>query len=105
MASSIGDRLSSVHFGGMNGGSSIGRKIRLMLGLIVGLVIALFLLPSTVTYVNPGYVGIVIHRAGFTTYTVALPSSTSAFDRVSRISVDSAQTVITFLFASESTAS
>jgi len=64
MGSSIGDRLSSVQFGGMNGGGSSGRKFRLMLGLIVGLVVALFLLPSTVTYVNPGYVGIVIHRAG-----------------------------------------
>src|SRR5471032_3220243 len=28
------------------------------------LVLALVLLPSTVTYVNPGFVGIVIHRAG-----------------------------------------
>ena len=28
------------------------------------IVVLLFLLPSTFTYVNPGYVGIVIHRAG-----------------------------------------
>ena len=34
MGSSIGDRLSSVQFGGMNGGSDIGRKIRRVLGLI-----------------------------------------------------------------------
>ncbi|HEY5062250.1 MAG TPA: prohibitin family protein, partial [Gemmatimonadaceae bacterium] len=46
------------------GGSDTGRKIRRVLGLIVGIVVALFLLPTTVTYVNPGYVGIVIHRAG-----------------------------------------
>jgi regulator of protease activity HflC (stomatin/prohibitin superfamily) len=64
MGSSIGDRMSSVHFGGMNGGTDTGRKIRRVLGLIVGLVVALLLLPTTVTYVNPGYVGIVIHRAG-----------------------------------------
>jgi regulator of protease activity HflC (stomatin/prohibitin superfamily) len=42
----------------------VGRKIRRVLGVIVVLVVALFLLPTTVTYVNPGYVGIVIHRAG-----------------------------------------
>jgi len=64
MGSSIGDRLSSVSFGDMNGGTDLGRKIRRVLGLIVGLVVALVLLPTTVTYVNPGFVGIVIHRAG-----------------------------------------
>lgn len=64
MGSSIGDRLSSVGFGGNSEGSDVGRKIRRVLMLIVGLVVALVLLPSTVKYVNPGYVGIVIHRAG-----------------------------------------
>jgi regulator of protease activity HflC (stomatin/prohibitin superfamily) len=64
MGSSIGDRLSSVAFGDMNGGTDTGRKIRRVLGVIVGLVLALVLLPTMVTYVNPGYVGIVIHRAG-----------------------------------------
>jgi regulator of protease activity HflC (stomatin/prohibitin superfamily) len=64
MGSSIGDRLSSVGFGGNTGGTDIGRKIRRVLMLIVGLVVALVLLPTTITYVNPGYVGIVIHRAG-----------------------------------------
>ena len=65
MGSSIGDRLSSVGFGTGNvGGGDIGRKIRRVVGLIVGLVVALVLLPTTITYVNPGYVGIVIHRAG-----------------------------------------
>jgi regulator of protease activity HflC (stomatin/prohibitin superfamily) len=61
MGSSIGDRMSS--FGGNNGSDTM-RKIRRVLVMIVVLVTALFLLPSTVTYVNPGYVGIVIHRAG-----------------------------------------
>ena len=64
MGSSIGDRLSSMNFGGTNGGSDLGHKIRRVLGLIVGLVVALVLLPTTIVYVNPGYVGIVIHRAG-----------------------------------------
>ena len=31
---------------------------------VAAIVILLILLPSTFTYVNPGYVGIVIHRAG-----------------------------------------
>jgi regulator of protease activity HflC (stomatin/prohibitin superfamily) len=64
MGSSIGDRLSSVNFGGLNGGSDLGHKIRRVLGLVVVIVVALVLLPTTVVYVNPGYVGIVIHRAG-----------------------------------------
>ena len=61
MGSSIGDRLSS--YGGGNSSDTIA-KIRRVLVVIVVLVAVLFLVPSTVTYVNPGYVGIVIHRAG-----------------------------------------
>ena len=57
MGSSFGDRLSST-------GTDLGSKIRRVLVVIVVLVAALILLPSSVTYVNPGYVGIVIHRAG-----------------------------------------
>jgi regulator of protease activity HflC (stomatin/prohibitin superfamily) len=53
-----------MNFGGTNGGSDLGHKIRRVLGLVVGLVVLLVLLPTTVVYVNPGYVGIVIHRAG-----------------------------------------
>jgi regulator of protease activity HflC (stomatin/prohibitin superfamily) len=65
MGSSIGDRLSSMGFsGGTSDGSGIGRKIRRVVGAIVVLIVAIFLLPTTITYVNPGYVGIVIHRAG-----------------------------------------
>ncbi|MDB4878237.1 MAG: band 7 protein [Gemmatimonadetes bacterium] len=64
MGSSIGDRLSSVGFDHLNGGSDMGRKIRRVLGVIVVLLAALVLLPTTITYVNPGFVGIVIHRAG-----------------------------------------
>jgi regulator of protease activity HflC (stomatin/prohibitin superfamily) len=61
MGSSFGDRLSSM---GGSDSSDTMRKIRRVLVMIVVLVTALVLLPSTVTYVNPGYVGIVIHRAG-----------------------------------------
>ena len=61
MPSSIGDRMSSLDLGG---GSDIGRKIRRIVTVIAVLVVALVLLPTTITYVNPGYVGIVIHKAG-----------------------------------------
>ena len=64
MGSSIGDRLSSMGMGGSGGGSGIGRTIRNIMIAIGVLVLALVLVPSTVTYINPGYVGIVIHRAG-----------------------------------------
>lgn len=63
MGSSIGDRLASINFG--NGtGNDVGRTVRRVLGIVVALVVALILLPTTITYVHPGYVGIVIHRAG-----------------------------------------
>jgi regulator of protease activity HflC (stomatin/prohibitin superfamily) len=39
-------------------------KLRRIVTGAVTLIAVLFLLPSTFTYVNPGFVGIVIHRAG-----------------------------------------
>ena len=42
----------------------IARKAGRVAGLVAGVVALLVLLPNTLTYVNPGYVGIVIHRAG-----------------------------------------
>jgi regulator of protease activity HflC (stomatin/prohibitin superfamily) len=63
MGSSLGDRLSSIHMANETV-NDLGRKVRRVMGVIVVLVVALFLLPTTITYVNPGYVGIVIHRAG-----------------------------------------
>ena len=45
-------------------GSGAGRKLLRLAGVLATLVVLLFLLPTMVTYVNPGYVGIVIHRAG-----------------------------------------
>ena len=61
MPSTMSDRLGSMHFErGADGGTKLKRII---IGVVV-LVAALFLLPSTFTYINPGNVGIVIHRAG-----------------------------------------
>src|SRR3954469_19699657 len=60
MASVIAERMSSFS---ANGNDTLG-KVRRILVVVVVLIVALFLLPTTVTYVNPGYVGIVIHRAG-----------------------------------------
>jgi regulator of protease activity HflC (stomatin/prohibitin superfamily) len=60
IGSGLGGRLSSFS---ANGNDTLG-KVRRILVVVVVLIVALFLLPTTVTYVNPGYVGIVIHRAG-----------------------------------------
>lgn len=57
----VGDRLETMGFSGTSGG---GSRIRRLLGVAAGIIVLLFLIPNTVTYVNPGYVGIVIHRAG-----------------------------------------
>ena len=57
----IGDRLETMGFSGTSGG---GSRLGRLLGIAAGIIALLFLIPNTVTYVNPGYVGIVIHRAG-----------------------------------------
>ena len=57
----IGDRLETMGFSGSSGG---GSRVGRLLGIAAGIIVLLFLIPNTVTYVNPGYVGIVIHRAG-----------------------------------------
>src|SRR4029079_19652153 len=46
------------------GREGVGSKLGRLIGVIGVIVALLVLLPTTVTYVNPGYVGIVIHRAG-----------------------------------------
>jgi regulator of protease activity HflC (stomatin/prohibitin superfamily) len=61
MASTMSDRLGSMHFEPSSEGRS--KLKRIIFGAMI-LVAALFLLPSTFTYINPGNVGIVIHRAG-----------------------------------------
>ena len=45
-------------------GSDTGRRIVRWVGIGAGLVLLLVLLPTAVTYINPGHVGIVIHRVG-----------------------------------------
>jgi len=44
-------------------GSGLGRLVRLA-GVALGLLALLVLLPTAMTYINPGHVGIVIHRVG-----------------------------------------
>jgi len=53
--------MSSMQFDPSSEGRS--KLKRIIFGAMI-LVAALFLLPSTFTYINPGHVGIVIHRAG-----------------------------------------
>ena len=61
MPSTMSDRLGSMQFDPSSEGRS--KLKRIIFGAMI-LVAALFLLPSTFTYINPGHVGIVIHRAG-----------------------------------------
>ena len=61
MASTMSDRLGAMNFEPSSGGRS--KLKRIIIGAMI-LVAVLFLLPSTFTYINPGHVGIVIHRAG-----------------------------------------
>jgi regulator of protease activity HflC (stomatin/prohibitin superfamily) len=61
MPSTMSDRLGSINF--EPNSESRSKLKRIVIGATI-LVAALFLLPSTFTYINPGHVGIVIHRAG-----------------------------------------
>jgi prohibitin 2 len=61
MGSTISDRFGSMQF---NTGTDSRRTLRRIVVGAVAVVAVLVLLPSTFTYVNPGYIGIVIHRAG-----------------------------------------
>lgn len=63
MGSSIGDRLQSMRFGS-DDDRGVARKVRRIVMFVAGVVVLAVLLPNMITYVNPGYVGIVIHRAG-----------------------------------------
>lgn len=61
MANPLGDMMNSVRARSTGGGSrGIGRLLR----IVAVLVVLLFLLPSMFSYVEPGHVGILIHRAG-----------------------------------------
>ncbi|HUQ81722.1 MAG TPA: prohibitin family protein [Gemmatimonadaceae bacterium] len=65
MESSLGDRLGAIR-GGTRGdrASNFGAKVGRLVFAAAALIVLLVLLPSTVTYINPGHVGILIHRAG-----------------------------------------
>ncbi len=60
MGSSIGNRLSQMGANLPRSGGGAGKAV-LAIGIVVG---ALVLLSSSVSYISPGHVGIVIHRAG-----------------------------------------
>ncbi len=72
MGSTIGDRMSSLGFTPLRAENRGGRLLRIV-GVIAGLLLLLILVPNMVTYVNPGYVGIVIHRTGGGVDNVPLP--------------------------------
>lgn len=61
MATTVDDLRGVMHTRAA-GGIGAGARRLLMLG--AGVLVLLFLLPNMVTYINPGHVGIVIHRAG-----------------------------------------
>src|SRR5690348_14204503 len=61
MPSTMSDRLGAMHFEPNAEGRS--KLKRIVFGVMI-VVAVLFLLPSMFTYINPGHVGIVIHRAG-----------------------------------------
>src|SRR5262249_13914119 len=58
------DRFSAMGFGGGGGRGESGTRIVRLVGIVAAIIVLLFLIPNLVKYVNPGYVGIVIHRAG-----------------------------------------
>jgi len=63
--SSLGERFGAMR-GGMRGGrdANVGAKVGRLVVAAAVIVLLLMLLPSTITYINPGHVGILIHRAG-----------------------------------------
>ena len=60
MGSSMGERLSQMGSNLPRSGGGAGKAI-LAIGIVIG---ALVLMSSSVSYISPGHVGIVIHRAG-----------------------------------------
>ncbi|MBC7840761.1 MAG: prohibitin family protein [Gemmatimonadaceae bacterium] len=60
MGSSIGDRISQMGAKATGGGGGAMKAV-LAIGVVIGLIV---LATSSATYISPGHVGIVIHRAG-----------------------------------------
>ena len=61
MPDTISNRFGSVQF---DGGTESSQKLKRIVIGAMALLAVLVLLPNIFTYINPGYVGIVIHRAG-----------------------------------------
>ena len=63
MASSMGSRFGAM---GDSMGVSVGggQTAKRVLAVVAGVALILMFLPSTITYINPGHVGILIHRTG-----------------------------------------
>ena len=61
MPDTISNRFGSVQF---DGGTESTQKVKRIAIGAMALLAVLVLLPNIFTYINPGYVGIVIHRAG-----------------------------------------
>ncbi|MGI8498816.1 MAG: prohibitin family protein [Gemmatimonadaceae bacterium] len=60
MASSISERFGGLRGSGLEGGGGRAR----WLGIVFGVVLLLYLMRTTVVYINPGHVGIIINRTG-----------------------------------------
>lgn len=65
MESSFSDHLGTIR-GGLRGDrtTNLGAKLARLIFAGAAILLLLVLLPSMVTYINPGHVGILIHRAG-----------------------------------------
>jgi regulator of protease activity HflC (stomatin/prohibitin superfamily) len=62
MANAMSERLSQFRSSG--NGTGMGSTGIRIVAVVVGLVALLFLIPTTVTYIHPGHVGIIISRTG-----------------------------------------
>jgi prohibitin 2 len=62
MANAMSERLSQLRSQG--NGSGFGHVTSQIVAVVAGIAVLLLLLPTTVTYIHPGHVGIVISRTG-----------------------------------------
>lgn len=62
MVSTVGDRFAQMRAQG--GSGPLGLTVARLAAIVAGIVVLLLLLPTTVTYIHPGHVGIVISRTG-----------------------------------------
>src|SRR5205085_645616 len=62
MASSMADSFNAMRSRSAEPG--VGGRVRRLFAIVAGLVVLFLLLPNMVSYINPGHVGILIHRAG-----------------------------------------